>query len=98
MNDTVILAKDNGETLSEHTLRCLQVAEILLHKLPFEDSISTRLDNDLKLALAVHDVGKAATGFQKMLHKDTERWAHRHEILSAAFASHLGLNEEILLA
>lgn len=98
MNDTVILAKDNGETLSEHTLRCLQVAEILLHKLPFEDSMVTKLTSDLKLALAVHDVGKAATGFQKVLRKDIERWAHRHEILSAAFASFLGLKEEILLA
>lgn len=98
MNDAIILAKDNGETLSEHTLRCLQVAEILLHKLPFEDDVVTKLDNDLKLALAVHDVGKAAIGFQKMLHKDIERWAHRHEILSAAFASNLGLKEEILLA
>lgn len=98
MNDTIILAKDNGETLSEHTLRCLQVAEILLHKLPFEDSMVIKLANDLKLAIAVHDVGKAAIGFQKVLRKDIERWAHRHEILSAAFASFLDLKEEILLA
>lgn len=98
MSDSVILAKDNGETLSEHTLRCMQVAEILLRRLPFDDDIITKLENDLKLALAVHDVGKAATGFQKVLRGDIEKWAHRHEILSAAFGSYLGLGEEIILA
>ncbi|HXG74114.1 MAG TPA: CRISPR-associated helicase Cas3' [Candidatus Nitrosotenuis sp.] len=98
MSDAVILAKDNGETLAEHTLRCLRAAEILLRRLPFNDDVIAKLERDLKIALAVHDVGKAATGFQKVLRGDMEKWAHRHEILSAAFGSYLGLGEEILLA
>lgn len=96
--NNVILAKDNGETLSEHTLRCFQVADILLDKLPFADSMIETLRNDLKIALAVHDVGKAATGFQKVLRKEVEKWGHRHEIISAAFASSLSVKDEVLLA
>jgi CRISPR-associated endonuclease/helicase Cas3 len=98
MSDAVILAKNNGETLSQHTLRCLRVAEILLRRLPLDNGIIAKLENDLKLALAVHDVGKAATGFQKVLRGNMERWPHRHEILSAAFGSYLGLGEEAILA
>lgn len=56
------------------------------------------LRNDLKIALAVHDVGKAATGFQKVLRKEVEKWGHRHEIISAAFASSLSVKDEVLLA
>ncbi len=96
--NNVVLAKDNGETLSEHTLRCFQVADILLDKLPFADSMIETLRNDLKIALAVHDVGKAATGFQKVLRKEVEKWGHRHEIISAAFASSLSVKDEVLLA
>ena len=93
-----ILAKDGGETLSEHTLRCLKVADVLLQNLPFGESTVEELTNDLHLALAVHDVGKAATGFQKSLQKNAKRWGHRHEIISAAFATSLGFKAEIILA
>ena len=93
-----ILAKDNGETLAKHTLRCLRVSDGLLNGLPFEEEIVDKIAIDLRLALAVHDSGKAATGFQKSLEKDAPRWGHRHEILSAAFASSLQLKDEIILA
>lgn len=93
-----ILAKGDGETLSEHTARCLQVAEVLLDNLPFGEDRVQQIREDLQLALAFHDTGKAASGFQKSLEKSARSWGHRHEILSAAFASAFGMKEEILLA
>lgn len=93
-----ILAKDDGETLAEHTLRCLSVAETLLENLPFDEDKVDQIRQDLKIALAFHDVGKAASGFQRSLAKDAKPWGHRHEILSAAFASSLGLSEEVIMA
>lgn len=93
-----ILAKDDGETLAEHTLRCLSVSEILLGNLPFGEDKVNQIRQDLKLALAFHDTGKAASGFQRSLNKDGLPWGHRHEILSAAFASSLGMSEEVIMA
>lgn len=99
-----ILAKSSGglnntgETLSQHTLRCLNVANVLLENLPFSDEMIIKLRRDLPLAIAVHDTGKAAIGFQRSLKINAERWGHRHEILSASFASSLGLSDEIILA
>jgi len=98
-NDNGILAKDNGETLAQHTLKCFKISEILFDNLPFNDpSFIKKLRNDLRLAIAIHDTGKAATGFQNSLQKNGKRWGHRHEILSAAFGSTLRLNEEIIMA
>lgn len=93
-----ILAKSTGETLAAHTVRCLYVAEALLENLPFDEEKVQQIKQDLRLALAFHDTGKAASGFQRSLEKDAVPWGHRHEILSAAFASALGMKEEILLA
>ena len=100
--DKVILAKsirginDAGETLSQHTLRCLEIARTILENLPFEESLIQKLKKDLPLSLAIHDVGKAATGFQKSL--TGKRWGHRHEILSASFASTLKVDQELIIA
>ncbi len=90
-------ANNNEQTLSEHTIRCLSVANALLENLPFAEDSIEKLRKDLYLAVAVHDVGKAATGFQKSLN-GSEIWGHRHEILSASFASFLGASEEVILA
>ncbi|MCS7256000.1 MAG: CRISPR-associated helicase Cas3' [Thermomicrobium sp.] len=38
----------------------------------------------LPLAAAVHDLGKAASGFQRSLHERSFRWEFRHEVLSTA--------------
>ncbi len=99
----VIYAKSSkdpssGETLAEHTLKCLKIADTLVANLPFEDSLVTKVKQDLLLAIALHDTGKAASGFQRALQKGSKRWGHRHEILSASFASSLGAKEEIILA
>jgi CRISPR-associated endonuclease/helicase Cas3 len=93
-----IFAKSDGETLADHTLRCLRVAEILLGNLPFDEDQIRQIRQDLRIALAIHDTGKAATGFQRSLEKDAGPWGHRHEILFAALASSLGMKEEVLLA
>ena len=44
-------------------------------------------------AVALHDFGKAATGFQKQL-TDRKRWGYRHEILSTGFVVTLQLPQE----
>ena len=44
-------------------------------------------------AVALHDFGKAATGFQKQL-TDGKRWGYRHEILSTGFVVTLQLSQE----
>lgn len=95
---TKILAKDNGETLSEHTLRCLEVAESVLANLPFDEDKVAFIRADLIDAIAVHDVGKAAVGFQKSLQPGAKRWGHRHEVISAAFASFQKLKPEVVFA
>lgn len=95
----VILAKSSGETLAEHTFHCLNVAETLLESLSLDESVIRRLRNDLLLSLAIHDVGKAAVGFQKVLRNELESWGKRHEIISAAFGSTItDISEEALLA
>lgn len=83
----VILAKSNPqETLREHTENCLKVAVSLRAALPHLPEICGRetLWRDLFLALYLHDLGKAATGFQTMLTQSV-KWGYRHEILSAGF-------------
>ncbi|MDR2204356.1 MAG: CRISPR-associated helicase Cas3' [Nitrososphaerota archaeon] len=99
MNDqSKILAKSNGETLSEHTIRCLTVAENILANLPFEDDVIASMRTDIIDAIAVHDVGKAAIGFQNSLQLGAKRWGHRHEVISAAFASFQKLKPEVIFA
>jgi len=93
-----ILAKDTGETLSEHTIRCLKIAENVIANLPFEENVVDSIRADLLDAIAVHDVGKAAVGFQKSLEEGGKRWGHRHEVISAAFASFQKLREEVVFA
>lgn len=81
-------AKSDGETLSQHIQECLLVAEDIVPTLPLDDYEKYNLLKELKLALALHDVGKAAIGFQKMVKGEEKNWhGWRHEILSASFAS-----------
>jgi CRISPR-associated endonuclease/helicase Cas3 len=93
-----LLAKDTGETLAQHTIHCLEIAESVLANLPFEETNLSSISDDLREAIAVHDVGKAAMGFQKSLGKNSKRWGRRHEVISASFASSQKLKEEIIFA
>ncbi|WHZ30106.1 MAG: CRISPR-associated helicase Cas3 [Nitrospira sp.] len=97
---SVLLAKSSGESLAAHTAWCLKAAKALLSYLPLSEAQRQRVQSDVLLAVALHDVGKAARGFQRVLLGEQEDWAgKRHEILSAAFASSLqGISSATLLA
>lgn len=88
-----LLAKGNPpETLVEHTESCLSVYFSLREAMPFLAEVSGEPDffDHLFYTVALHDFGKAATGFQAQLRSVTNRWDYRHEILSAGFV--VGLN------
>ena len=95
---TRLLAKDNGETLAQHTIHCLEVAKSVVANLPFDETFSTSISADLQDALALHDSGKAAVGFQRSLIDNSKRWGRRHEIISSSFASFQNLKEEVVFA
>ncbi|PWU05830.1 MAG: hypothetical protein C5B51_13600 [Terriglobia bacterium] len=86
----ILLAKSTGETLLEHTRRVLQLALALCERLPLAPEEQFPLVREAALAAAGHDLGKAASGFQKWLRREELDWkGRRHEILSAAFVSGL---------
>jgi len=83
-----LLAKsDPRESLVEHTGNCVEVYSSLRERMPFLADISGQSDffEHLYYAVALHDLGKAASGFQEQLLTGA-RWNYRHEILSAGFA------------
>ena len=91
----ILLAKsDPRETLLDHTENCLEVYNSLKEQMPFLADVAKNPDffDHLFYAVALHDFGKAATGFQKQLTQNT-RWNYRHEILSAGFVEGLRLSQ-----
>jgi CRISPR-associated endonuclease/helicase Cas3 len=73
----MLLAKSNPPIeLRQHTRDVLRALAQLRAIWP---EVPTSIDK----AAVFHDVGKAATGFQKMLRGTGEQWKFRHEILSA---------------
>lgn len=91
---TELLAKsDPPETLVEHTENCLSVYFCMREVMPFIAEISGEPDffDHLFYTVALHDFGKAATGFQAQLQADSRQWGYRHEILSAGFVVGLSL-------
>ena len=93
---SLLLAKSAPrETLREHTENCLAVYESLRERMPFLAEIAKEPDffDQLFYTVALHDFGKAATGFQRHL-TDGTRWNYRHEILSAGFVVGLQLSRE----
>jgi CRISPR-associated endonuclease/helicase Cas3 len=98
----MLLAKsrsNGGETLAEHSYNVLQMARSLFHRLTPAIRGIERLLPELETAALLHDIGKAAAGFQAMLAGNRSDWhGWRHEILSAGFASNLALSEEVVFA
>ena len=92
-------AKDTGYSLLDHSLDVARVTELVCASLPFSPSQRKEIARIGKQLAALHDVGKAASGFQDVLHGKMKRW-HRHEILSAAIASQIApeIGSEGLLA
>ncbi|TVR19295.1 MAG: CRISPR-associated endonuclease Cas3'', partial [Anaerolineaceae bacterium] len=93
LDDAGIMAKSRekgGQTLAQHTWQVLERLrdQHLLH--PHTDA---RVWRWLYWGGLLHDFGKAADGFQRMLAKEPDNgWVearHRHEVLSLAFADWL---------
>ena len=94
---SILLAKsDSSETLLEHTENCLKVYNSLQERMPFLAQVAKEPDffEHLFYAVALHDFGKAATGFQQQLTNNT-RWNYRHEILSTGFVATLQFSDEV---
>ncbi|MDE0397715.1 MAG: CRISPR-associated helicase Cas3' [Candidatus Poribacteria bacterium] len=93
---SILFAKsDPRETLKEHTENCLAVYNSLRQRMPFLAEVAKEPDffEHLFYAVALHDFGKAATGFQEQL-TENKRWGYRHEILSAGFVVNLQISQE----
>src|SRR6476620_11792433 len=81
------------QDLATHTINDIKAGRILVENTPFQPEIKEKIGRDLDLVVACHDIGKAASGFQASLNKGAQHWGKRHEIISAAFATNLGLND-----
>ena len=93
---SILLAKsDPRETLQEHTENCLAVYDSLQQRMPFLAEVAKEPNffEHLFYAVALHDFGKAATGFQNQL-SNGKRWGYRHEILSTGFVVMLQFSHE----
>jgi CRISPR-associated endonuclease/helicase Cas3 len=94
-------ASGQAETLMAHTLAVTQMALALCHRLPFPAESLDVLGTELELAAALHDIGKASPGFQRVLRGERPDWnGWRHEALSAGFACALepSVSEEVIFA
>lgn len=83
----MILAKSNPpETLKEHTESCLSVFSSIRENMPYLPEVAgeSSFFRNLFYAVALHDIGKAAPGFQEQI-TSNKKWGYRHEILSAGF-------------
>ena len=83
---TLLAKSDPPETLLCHTKNCLDVYNSLRERMPFLADVAKEPNffEHLFYAIALHDFGKAATGFQKQL-TEGPLWGYRHEILSTGF-------------
>ncbi len=94
---SILFAKsDPLETLLDHTENCLAVYNSLRERMPFLTDVSQNPEffEHLFYAVALHDFGKAATGFQKQLNNRT-LWNFRHEILSTGFVVNLQFPQNV---
>ena len=57
----------NGESLFQHSLNVANNARKICERLPFPANERAKFAEILVEAGALHDIGKAASGFQKML-------------------------------
>ena len=93
---SILLAKSKPrESLFDHTKNCLAVYNSLRERMPFLTDVAGEPDffEHLFYAVALHDFGKAATGFQNQL-QNGDRWHYRHEILSTGFVVTLQKSNE----
>ena len=93
---TLLAKSDPQESLHDHTQNCLEVYNSLRERMPFLADVAGEPNffEHLFYAVALHDFGKAATGFQKQLTDRDDRWNYRHEILSTGFVVTLQISDE----
>ncbi len=97
MDNAGLMAKSEqadrkGETLAEHTYKVLARLSDQVRLRPQLVQQDARIWQRLFWGCFLHDFGKAADGFQKMLRGETSLWTERrqrHEILSLAFVDWL---------
>ncbi|MEJ5253511.1 MAG: CRISPR-associated helicase Cas3' [Armatimonadota bacterium] len=95
IRDEPLAKKDPNQTITEHTAQVWEAAQTMLEALCAW--LPPGLLEHARDAVWLHDVGKAAEGFQRML-RTGERWKHRHELLSASIALAVGCSPEVVLA
>jgi len=66
----------------------------IIDMLPFNRQDREAIKAALKIPLLLHDIGKAAEGFQKSLINNNNWSGRRHEVLSAYFLKSLGFDDE----
>lgn len=86
------------EPLAEHTINDIKIGRQLVANLPLSDAEKSLIGSDLDLILAFHDIGKAASGFQKSLEKDAPYWGYRHEIVSGVAAQSTGMKDVVIFS
>lgn len=95
--DEVLAKSSPPVTLRQHTDDCLNVfrsVRRLFPKLPEICGVPKFFEH-LFYSIYLHDLGKAADGFQVMLRPGGKPWGYRHEILSASFVNALtSLNDD----
>lgn len=91
---------DDVTTLFDHLLDCANISLSIADFSPFDKEFREQLKHDLLFCALVHDVGKAASGFQDVMNGKSKSWdGKRHEILSVLFAATFSfVKEEQLFA
>lgn len=79
--------KNGGDTLAQHTLDVVERMGQLKKRLPHlaEDISFPDLWEVMFATAWLHDFGKVADGFQKVLRGELSSWGFRHEVLSLGF-------------
>ncbi len=93
--DEPLAKTEPRQTITEHTVQVWEAAYTMLDALGAW--LPPELQNHVHDAVWLHDVGKVAEGFQRML-VTGDKWKHRHELLSASVALAVGRPPEVVLA
>jgi CRISPR-associated endonuclease/helicase Cas3 len=91
--------KGQAESLRDHSRNVLAMARLLYHRLTPVLRSQDGLLSELEAAALLHDIGKAAYGFQEWMKGQRANWnGWRHELISAGFASNLKVPEAVIFA
>jgi CRISPR-associated endonuclease/helicase Cas3 len=94
----VLIAKNDGESLYKHSILTYEYGVKIIDMLPCTKEERETLKTLCSLPLLLHDIGKAATGFQDALKASGNWGGRRHEIISGSFLSNFNLTEEQIFA